>query len=162
VAVRGNICVGDLEVCPHERAVLVRGEDVPFTSREFDLIARLAEHPGWVFSAGQLSGDSETGDRSPESISVLVSRVRQKLACAGALDVIETVRGSGYRLHAQGAAAGDERTESGEDDHELRDATWRLQEAVMEVEHSGTESQQRAAVEVLEQARHAIYGSLAE
>lgn len=162
MAGHGNIRVGDLEVCLHEREVLVGGEGVPLTSREFDLIAHLAEHPGWVFSADQLSGDAENGDHSPESISVLVSRVRQKLACAGALDVIETVRGSGYRLHAQAGSEAEQDRGSAGADQGLKDASWRLQEAVMEVEHSGTESQQRSAADALDQARHTIYASLAE
>ena len=93
-----SIEIGEVEVCPHEHSVLVRGHDVALTSREFDIVMALAEHPGWVFSADQLAGDPDQGDYSPESVSVLVSRARHKLTSAGAPDLIETVRGLGYRL----------------------------------------------------------------
>jgi len=153
--------VGDLEVRPREHTVLVNGSDVPLSSREFDIVRMLAEHPGWVFSASQLSGDSEEGDYSPESVSVLVSRLRHKLAAEGAPDVVETVRGVGYRLHPA-RAPGVESPESAGVSRELRDAFWQLQEAVIEVEHSGSVEQQRAVVELLERARRAAFASLAE
>lgn len=163
VAVRAtdNICVGDLEVLAREHAVLIHGSEVPLSSREFEIVRMLAEHPGWVFSASQLSGDPEEGDFSPESVSVLVSRLRHKLATAGAPDVVETVRGVGYRLHSA-RAPHDESSEGASASRELRDAAWQLQEAVIEAEHSGTLDQQRAVVDVLEQARRAVYARLAE
>jgi DNA-binding winged helix-turn-helix (wHTH) protein len=121
----------------------------------------LAEHPGWVFSAGQLSGDPEEGDYSPESVSVLVSRLRHELAAAGALDVVETVHGVGYRLHSPKGSRDDPTGTSGVS-RELRDASWQLQEAVIEVKHSGSLEQRLTAVEAFEQARRALYATLAE
>jgi DNA-binding winged helix-turn-helix (wHTH) protein len=160
VQLQDNIRVGDLEVRPNERAVLVQGHEVPLTPGEFEIVMMLAEHPRWVYSADQLSSEPEEG-HSPESISVLVSRLRQKLAAAGASDAIETVRGFGYRLHAldspDGVASG-----AGEASRTLRDALWQLQATVIEVEHSGTLEVQSAATEALDQARHAIYAKLAE
>ena len=153
--------VGELEVREHEHEVLVRGTEVPLSSREFEILRSLAEHPGWVYSADQLSGDLDEADYSPESVSVLVSRIRHKLAAAGAHDVVETVRGVGYRLRSA-ATAREDASGSGAASRDLRDASWRLQEAVMEVEHSGSPDQQRAAAEALEQARRAVFASLAE
>lgn len=156
-----EICVGEIEIRPHEHVVRAHGQEVPLTSREFDIIMMLAEHPGWVFSANQLAGESEEGDYSPESVSVLVSRLRQKLATAGATDIVETVRGIGYRLHSS-AAPCDEPAAEATVRRELRDASWQLHEAVIEVEHSGTSQQQLEATDALVRARHAIYASLAE
>jgi DNA-binding winged helix-turn-helix (wHTH) protein len=153
--------VGEVEVRSHEHVVRVHGNEVPLTSREYGIIQMLAEHPGWVFSANQLSGDPDGGDYSPESVSVLVSRLRQKLASAGVSDAIETVQGIGYRLHPPGTAAGESDAAPGVN-HELRDASWQLQEAVIEAEHSGSPEQQRAVMEVLEQARRDVYTRLAE
>jgi DNA-binding winged helix-turn-helix (wHTH) protein len=157
----GAICVGDVEVRAHEHAVLVHGDEVPLSSREFAIVRTLAEHPGWVFSATQLSGDPEEGEYSPESVSVLVSRLRHKLAEAGAPDVVETVRGVGYRLHGARVPF-EESSEAVAASRELRDAAWRLQEAVIEVEHSGNLEQQQAAAGLLERARRGIFASLAE
>ena len=156
-----DIRVGDLEVRAHEHAVLVHGHGVPLSSREFEIVRMLAEHPGWVFSADQLSGDSEEGDYSPESVSVLVSRIRHKFAVAGAPDAVDTVRGVGYRLHSARAPYG-ESSEAADVSRELRDASWQLQEAVIEVEHSGNPEQQRAAADVLEHSRRGIFAILAE
>lgn len=157
----GNICVGELEIRLHEHAVLAHGLEIPLTPREFEIVMMLAEHPGWVFSANQLSGDPEEGDHSPESVSVLVSRLRQKLAAAGVLDAVETVRGFGYRLRSP-TESGEEEPGSAGRNRELRDASWQLQEAAIEVEHSGSSEQQQAAVDVLDKARRALYACLAE
>lgn len=152
--------VGDLEVRPHEHEVLVHGQEIALTSREFEIVSMLAEHPGWVFSATQLSDDPDAGDFSPESVSVLVSRLRQKLAAAGASDLIETVRGFGYRIRPFDASTGT--VASAGVSRELRDAAWQLQEAVIEVEHSGSAEQQHAVAELLEQTRKSVFSNLAE
>lgn len=156
-----SIRVGEVEVRPHEHAALVRGQEVPLTSREFDIVMMLAEHPGWVFSASQLAGESEEGDYSPESVSVLVSRLRQKFATAGASDVVETVRGFGYRLHSSESQDDSPQLHAGAN-RELRDAAWQLQEAVIEVEHAGNAGQQRAVSVLLEKARRDVFASLSE
>ncbi len=160
MALSGDICVGDLELRPHERALLVRGAGVGLTSREFDIVMMLAAHPGWVFSADQLSSDPEEGDRSRESVSVHVSRLRHKLAEAGAPDAIETVRGFGYRM--RGALPSEEDEGRAQASRGMRDALWQLTEAVFEVEYSGNEAQQAAAQEVLESARRSLFASLAD
>lgn len=155
-----EICVGELEVRRHEHVVLAHGQEVPLTSREFDIVAMLAEHPGWVFSAEQLAGDSDETDYSPESVRVLVSRVRQKFAVAGVPEMVDTVRGFGYRMHPSLAPC-DDAAEGKEDSQNLRDAAWQLQEAVIEVVHTGTVEQQREATKVLDDARRSIFGGLA-
>ena len=156
-----DIRLGELEIRPHEHVVLVGEKEVQLSSREFEIVMALAEHPGWVFSAGQLSGSSETGDYSPESVSVLVSRLRHKFADAGAPDLVETVRGFGYRLHSPRPAREGPPEIAPSVSHELRDALWLLQEAAIEVEHSGSPEQRHAAAEVLEQARRHFYAILA-
>lgn len=161
MSVQGDAVIGALEVRPHARLALVDGHVVPLTQREFDIVMTLAEHPGWVYSANQLAGDLEQGEHSPESVSVLVSRLRRRFAAVGLPDAIETVRGSGYRLSAAAETRG-ETSGTAVFSRELRDASWRLQEAVIEVEHSGTREQQADAAETLEKARHDIFAALAE
>jgi len=156
-----NICVGELELRLREHAVLINRTEVELSSREFDIMRLLLEHPGWVYSAGQLSTADDEGDYSPESVSVLVSRLRHKMAEAGATSVIETVRGAGYRLHSARVPC-EEDTAEPNVSRELRDALWMLQEAVMEAEHTGTADQQRDAAQALEDARRAIFARLAQ
>ena len=157
----GSIRIGELEVRSHEHVVCVNGTEVSLSYREFDILMMLAEHPGWVLSASQLSGEPDAADYSPESVSVLISRLRHKLASAGAPDVIDTVRGFGYRLHSASVSDVDA-SHSSSASRDLRDASWQLQEAVIEVVHSGSEEQHRAASEVLEQARRDVFAILAE
>lgn len=156
-----DVSIGGLEVRPHEHVVLAGGHPVPLSSKEFDIVMMLAEHPGWVFSAEQLSGDVDASGCSPESVSVLIHRLRQKLAEAGVSDAVETVRGLGYRLRSPSFRP-DDASQVVEARRELRDACWQLQEAVIEVDHSGSTEQQHEVTDVLEQARRAVYTSLAE
>jgi DNA-binding winged helix-turn-helix (wHTH) protein len=158
----GDIGVCGLVVRPHEHVLLVQGREVELTSREFEIVMRLAEHPGWVLSAEQLCDEAEDADYSPESVSVHVSRLRHKLAAAGADGAVETVRGFGYRLRhldADGAEVG-AMLENAR--RTLRDCAWQLHEAALEVEHAGSEDQLAAAADALEGARHAIYRLLAD
>ncbi len=74
---------------------------------------------------------------------------------------METVRGLGYRLRSSNAP-GDDATAAAETQRELRDACWQLQEAVIEVDRAGNLKQQHEVATVLEQARRAVYTSLAE
>lgn len=160
----GDISVCGLVVRPREHVLLVQGHEIELTCREFEIITRLAEHPGWVFSATQLCDESDEADYSPESVSVHVSRLRHKLSVAGAEDVVETVRGSGYRLRRTVAEI-----EGGDGIHaldssrrRLRDASWQLHEAALEAEHAGSDEQLEAVAETLDEARHSIYRILAE
>jgi len=158
----GDIAASGLVVRPHERVVEVHGHELELTSREYEIVTKLAEHPGWVFSAEQLSTDDDLSDYSPESVSVLVSRLRRKLANAGAFDVVETVRGVGYRLRVAQRGVEGPVASQGELCSALRDASWRLQEAVIEADRSGSDAHRQAAVDALESARRAIYSALEE
>lgn len=150
-----------LVIRPEEREVLAGGRELQLTAREFEIVRRLAEHPGWVFSADQLADGDGADSYSAESVSVHVARLRHKLALAGAEDAIETVRGLGYRLRsvAEEGPSGSEQTPGC---RALRSAAWQLVEAVLEVDHSGSDTQRVAACEELERARHRIYAILSE
>jgi DNA-binding winged helix-turn-helix (wHTH) protein len=152
--------VHGLVIRPRERTVLAQGGPVELTSREFEILLRLSEHPGWVLSPGQLSDGFDEGDFSPESVSVHLSRLRHKLESVGATDVVQTVRGFGYRVRPADDA--DQVYETEGDGRSLRDASWDLEEAVLQSEHAGTTAQRAAVVEVLKRARCEIYRVLAE
>jgi two-component system, OmpR family, response regulator len=83
------------------RAVSVRGEAVELTYVEFELLRTLAGRPGWVFSRQTLL-ESLWGDyayREPRTIDVHVRHLREKIeADPHEPDLLQTVRGVGYRL----------------------------------------------------------------
>lgn len=83
------------------------GSLVDLTGAEFDLLATFLAHPQRVLGRERLIELSRArlGDSSDRSIDVLVSRLRRKLGSAGETAPIVTVRGTGYMLRAEVAAA---------------------------------------------------------
>jgi DNA-binding response OmpR family regulator len=82
--------------------LLVNGVEVPLRTKEFDLLAALAEHPDVVFTRDQLLERVWGGEYPGETrtVDVHVSRLRDRLASAQAEITIDTVRAVGYRLSA--------------------------------------------------------------
>jgi len=92
---------GPLRVEPATRRVLLDGEEISLTQREFDLLAYFAANPGQVFSRDQLMeavwGHAFFEDTS--TVTVHVRRLRAKLGDDPAAPrFIETVWGLGYRF----------------------------------------------------------------
>jgi DNA-binding response OmpR family regulator len=92
---------GPLRVEPATRIVLLDGEELSLTQREFELLAFLASHPGRVFSRDQLM--EAVWDypffTDASTVTVHVRRLRAKLGDDPAEPrFIETVWGVGYRL----------------------------------------------------------------
>jgi DNA-binding response OmpR family regulator len=91
-----------LEIDRGAREVLVSGERVVLTAREFDLLAFLAEHPRQVFSRAQLLDqvwDSSVDWQDPATVTVHVRRIRRKIEADPAEPRwITTAWGVGYRF----------------------------------------------------------------
>ncbi len=90
--------VGSLSLDLRTRRVSVDGRDVELTAREFTLAETFFRHPDQVLSREQLLDRVWGYDFDPGSnvVDVYVRYLRRKLGA----DVIETVRGMGYRLRA--------------------------------------------------------------
>jgi DNA-binding response OmpR family regulator len=88
---------GRLVVDRMQHRVLVDGEPVELTAKEFDLLAVLAEEPGRAVPRQELF--SRVWDPvwigTGKTLDVHVASLRKKL---GDAELIETVRGVGYRL----------------------------------------------------------------
>lgn len=91
---------GELEVHQPEHKVLVSGEEVFLTLKEYELLKLLLLHPGIVFSRDKLLNDIWGYEFSGETrtVDVHIRTLRQKLSSAG--ELIETIRGVGYRMAA--------------------------------------------------------------
>ena len=91
------IQVADATIDLGRREVRVRGEVIAFTTREFELLQFLAEHPGLALSRQQILdgvwGYDWFGDE--RTVDVHLAQIRKKLDGAVRID---TVRGIGYRL----------------------------------------------------------------
>lgn len=91
----------DMRIDPVTRLVTVRGEEMMFTVKEFDLLYFMASHPRQVFNRDQLLdrvwGESEYID--PSTVTVHVRRLREKLeADPSNPKHIHTVWGVGYKF----------------------------------------------------------------
>ncbi|MDL2338839.1 MAG: response regulator transcription factor [Pseudomonadota bacterium] len=92
---------GDLEILPVKRQVRVRGASLDFTALEFDLLLHFAQHPGHVFSRGQLLNAvwGYTHDGYEHTVTTHINRLRAKLeADPMRPQLILTVRGAGYKM----------------------------------------------------------------
>lgn len=92
------IHIGELVIRPGRYQVSVGEQPVELTHTEFRLLYFLARRRGWVFSRDQIIDEVHGSDYAvtDRSVDVLVSGLRKKLGKAG--NLIETVRGVGYRL----------------------------------------------------------------
>lgn len=88
--------IGPLTIDKVSRQILLDGEEVALTAREWALIARLADRPGAIVSKAQLEEALYDFGTEVESntVEVYVSRLRRKLGRT----LITTIRGLGYRL----------------------------------------------------------------
>jgi two-component system phosphate regulon response regulator PhoB len=94
-----ELAAGALRIDLRRGLVEVGGERVRLTPREFEVLRHLALHEGRVVARGALleavDGESHASERL---IDTYVKSIRAKLGAAR--DLVETVRGVGYRLDA--------------------------------------------------------------
>lgn len=92
---------GDLEILPAKRQAHMRGQLLDFTALEFDLLLYFAQHPGHVFSRGQLLNAvwGYTHDGYEHTVTTHINRLRAKLEADPLRpELILTVRGAGYKM----------------------------------------------------------------
>jgi two-component system response regulator ResD len=90
-----------LEIDPSARRVIVRGQEVALTVREFDLLLFLVRHPGQVFSRDQLMDAvwQYTFYTDTSTVTVHMRRLRAKVEVDPAEPCwLQTVWGVGYRF----------------------------------------------------------------
>jgi two-component system phosphate regulon response regulator PhoB len=94
------IVIGPMQIDRAAMIVKVDGDAVDLTPTEFKLLLTLAERRGRVQGRGHLLETvwEAAPDIQTRTVDMHVQRLRTKLGAAG--DLIETVRGFGYRLRA--------------------------------------------------------------
>jgi two-component system phosphate regulon response regulator PhoB len=100
-----RLAIGPLSIDTAAHVVRVRDVPVELTATEFKLLLTLAESRGRVHSRSHLL--RTVWDAAPDiqtrTVDMHVQRLRAKLGIAG--DLVETVRGFGYRLGAPATPA---------------------------------------------------------
>jgi len=94
---------GPVQLVPGTGQVSVHGAPVSLTAHELRVLDYLMHHQGEIVSKTTLTEHiyAQDFDRDSNTIEVFVGRLRRKLG----VDVIETVRGLGYRLRDPEASA---------------------------------------------------------
>jgi len=101
-----SVAVGPLTLDPATRRVTGGEREIKIGPTEFRLLHFLMTHPERVHSRAQLL-DRVWGDHvfiEERTVDVHVKRLREALAVADCAQMIETVRGAGYRLVGQAQA----------------------------------------------------------
>lgn len=92
---------GSIELDIGKHIVLVNGKGIVLTLKEYDLLHLLIKNQGFVFTRNQLLekvwGQDFIGET--RTVDVHIGTLRTKLGDAG--NLIETVRGVGYRMEAK-------------------------------------------------------------
>lgn len=93
---------GDLTLDTRTGIVALAGTTVSLTAHEYRLLAYLMHRAGQIVSRSELVEHlyAQDFDRDSNTIEVFVGRLRRKLG----IDLIETIRGLGYRLVSPGRA----------------------------------------------------------
>ena len=94
--------VGDLTLDATAHKVTRSGQTIVLGPTEFRLLKHFMEHPGRVFSRGQLL-DAVWGSESEielRTVDVHIRRLRKGIEVEGAPDPVRTVRSAGYALEA--------------------------------------------------------------
>jgi DNA-binding response OmpR family regulator len=95
--------VGALEIDRSNREVHWDGQPVTLSPREFGLLVALASHPESVVPKDDLLrmvwGEEQFVTRNV--VEVYVGYLRRKLTAVGAGELVQTVRGQGYRVCAE-------------------------------------------------------------
>ena len=91
----------DLEIRLKEQTVSCRGQLVTLTHHEFAVLAYLARHPGWVFSAYQIYEAiwCKDGENCGTAVASVIGQIRRKLTPDTPKGgYIRTILGSGYKF----------------------------------------------------------------
>jgi two-component system OmpR family response regulator len=97
-----ELASGPVRLDTRTSRVTVSGNPIRLTSHEYRLLAYLMHHNGRVVSRTELVEHlyDQDFDRDSNTIEVFVGRLRKKLG----IDVIQTIRGLGYRINPSGDA----------------------------------------------------------
>jgi DNA-binding response OmpR family regulator len=93
--------IRDIKIDMEARRVWVRGEEVQFTTKEFELLEFLARNPNHVFSKQELFKEIWDMDSVGEiaTVTVHIKKIREKLEFDSTKpQYIETIWGVGYRF----------------------------------------------------------------
>lgn len=93
-----RLTVGNLELDADAMTAVVAGEEVPVTTREFNIVYKLLSYPNKTFSRAQLMDEfwGVESETSLRAVDVYITKLRDKFSACDGFE-IRTVRGLGYK-----------------------------------------------------------------
>lgn len=93
-----KITVGNLVMDADAMTAEVDGEELPVTTREFNILYKLLSYPKKTFSRAQLMDEfwDVNSDTSLRAVDVYITKLRDKFSACDGFE-IKTVRGLGYK-----------------------------------------------------------------
>ncbi|ADU22414.1 response regulator transcription factor [Ruminococcus albus] len=98
IAEAKKLTVGDLTLDSDAMTGTVNSEEMPLSTREFNILFKLLSYPNKTFSRAQLMDEfwGVDSDASLRSVDVYITRLRDKTAACTGFE-IKTIRGIGYK-----------------------------------------------------------------
>ena len=98
------VTVGGLRIDPGARRVWSNDREVVLTTREFEVLEFLVRRAGQVLSKSEILDGvwSDDFDGDPNIVEVYIRHLRRKLDDPFDRQLIQTIRGAGYRLDPEG------------------------------------------------------------
>lgn len=93
-----KLAVGNLAMDADAVTVAVDGEEIPVTTREFNILYKLLSYPKKTFTRAQLMDEfwGVDSDTSLRAVDVYVTKLRDKFSGCDGFEIV-TVRGLGYK-----------------------------------------------------------------
>ncbi len=93
-----KLTVGNLELDADGLTASIDGEEIPVTTREFNILYKLLSYPKKTFSRAQLMDEfwGIDSDTSLRAVDVYITKPRDKFSACDGFE-IKTVRGLGYK-----------------------------------------------------------------
>lgn len=93
-----KLVVGNLELDADAMTATIAEEEIPVTTREFNILYKLLSYPNKTFSRAQLMDEfwGVDSDTSLRAVDVYITKLRDKFSACDGFE-IKTVRGLGYK-----------------------------------------------------------------
>lgn len=98
IEVERKLEVGNLKLDADAMSAVVDREEIPVTTREFNILYKLLSYPNKTFSRAQLMDEfwGIESDTSLRAVDVYITKLRDKFSVCNGFE-IKTVRGLGYK-----------------------------------------------------------------
>ena len=98
IAASKKLTIGRFSMDMDEHAAYLSGDEIPLTTREFDILYKLLSYPKKTFTRQQLMDEFWDNDTtsSTRTVDVYMTKLRSKLADCTDFE-IKTVHGLGYK-----------------------------------------------------------------